>query len=396
MADDRSDEPTDNSGATGVTKPRGDTARFHQGGMHAGMPPLDPTAPPLSHFEFWRPNFFYLPIYFQIAWLSLRYWGATLPSVANPHFPDGGFFGEHKSGILDTVSEPMRRVLAPYLTARVPEAETDRNAFFQGLLARCADAGLSFPMVVKPDVGSRGAGVRLLKTPEDLRGYVDAFPAGHIIMLQAFVPYEAEAGVFYVRMPGEDKGRIFSLTLKYFPYITGDGRSTIRELIENDPRAGQIAHLYLPRHKDHLDNVLAPGEHYRLAFAGSHSRGTIFKDGADYITPEMTEAFDRVAKGIPEFHFGRFDVRFPDIADLQRGEKFLIIEINGAGSEATHIWDSRTTLWQAWSTLFEQWSLLYRIGFMNRRRGFKPMRPFTYLRAILREVWLVPQYPPTE
>lgn len=71
--------------------------------------------------------------------------------------------------------------------------------------------------------------------------------------------YEAEAGVFYVREPGGEGGRIVSLTLKYFPYVHGDGRSTLRELILADPRAGRVPHLYLPRHAARLDQVPEAG-----------------------------------------------------------------------------------------------------------------------------------------
>jgi hypothetical protein len=53
----------------------------------------------------------------------------------------------------------------------------------------------------------------------------------------------------------------------------------------------------------------------------------------------MTEAFEEIARDLPEFYFGRFDVRFPDIESLRRGEDVTVVEINGAGSEGTHIWD---------------------------------------------------------
>ncbi|MEO1083738.1 MAG: D-alanine--D-alanine ligase, partial [Acidobacteriota bacterium] len=118
----------------------------------------------------------------------------------------------------------------------------------------------------------------------------------------------------------------------------------------DDPRAGRIAHVYLPRHRDRLDRVIPRGRAFRLAFAGSHSRGTIFRDGGHYITPEMTAAFDKIADDIPEFYFGRFDVRFDKLEDLRAGRDFRIVEINGAGGEATHIWDRRTPILRAYRT----------------------------------------------
>jgi hypothetical protein len=64
----------------------------------------------------------------------------------------------------------------------------------------------------------------------------------------------------------------------------------------------------------------------------------------------MREAFDRISYDIPEFYFGRFDVRFSDFQELQQGGGFKIVEINGAGGEANHIWDRKTPILQACRT----------------------------------------------
>ncbi len=374
----------------------GDTSHFHKGGMHGGLPPLEKSAPVLSKFELWRPGFFYFPLFVQWALLGLRYRGLTLPTISNPMFPAGGLIGESKLDVLDTITDPQARALiSPYAGIPMPP-EVDLDVLWRQALDRIEADNLGWPIVAKPDVGSRGAGVRLAKTPEELRDYMAGFPRGRLVVLQAFIPYEAEAGVFYVRLPSEKKGRLYSLTLKYFPYVVGDGISTLKELIERDPRAGRMAAVYLPRHADHLDLILPEGKPFRLAFAGSHSRGTIFKDGGDYITPAMTEAFERIAQAIPEFYFGRFDVRFPTLEDLQRGENFLIIEINGAGAEATHIWDSTSSLWNAYKSLADQYALLYRIGFENRKRGFKPMPWWQVVGEYIKELRAVERYPLTE
>ena len=54
----------------------------------------------------------------------------------------------------------------------------------------------------------------------------------------------------------------------------------------------------------------ARGERVRLVFAGNHCKGAAFRDGRDLITPALTERVDWLARTIPGFHFGRFDVRF--------------------------------------------------------------------------------------
>ncbi len=364
--------------------------------IHVGMPPLDTSGRPVSFFEFWPQSIFYLPIALQWCWLALKHRGTGLAMIANPTFPDGGMAGESKVEVLDTLTGPAREKLAPYVSIRRSAGgSTSLAGDLDTALATLRDAGLSLPFVAKPDVGCRGIGVQPVREVADLAGYLLAFPEGERVILQKLVDLEPEAGVFYVKMPGAATGRIFSLTLKYFPHVIGDGRSTLRELIERDPRAGRLQHIYLPRHMKRLDMVLPEGEPFRLAFAGSHSRGTIFRNGADYITADMTRAFDRVAGGIPEFHFGRFDVRFESIDKLQRGEGFTIIEVNGAGGEATHIWDRDTRLVDAYRTLFEQNRLLFEIGARNRARGFEAPGIAALYRAWRRERRLFGLYPQT-
>jgi hypothetical protein len=210
------------------------------------------------------------------------------------------------------------------------------------------------------------------------------------------VPFEGEAGIFYCRRPGQSHGRIVSITLKYFPHVIGDGERTLRQLILGDPRAGRLSHLYLRRHTARLDDVPPPGAAIRLAFAGSHSRGAIFRNGTHLVTPEMEACFDELARRLPEFHFGRFDVRFEQFAELQRGRGFTIVEVNGAGAESTHIWDRRTTLVQAWRDLMRQYHWLFEVGHANRARGFKPMSLGDFMRDYRREKFLTPQYPATD
>lgn len=359
---------------------------------HAGMPPLA-DAPPLSRFEFWPAWLFYAPVWLWNVALSLRHLGVRLPLIANPSIAGGGVVGESKSAVLGLVQPKAQCWFAPHVAFE--RGEDAPEAACRRALDMIARAGLALPLVAKPDLGCRGAGVRPVRSEAELCAYLAAFPAGERLVLQELVDLEGEAGVFWVRLPGSARGRIISLTLKYFPYVTGDGRSTVEELIRADPRAGPLAHLYLGRHAARLSDVLPEGQPLRLAFAGSHSRGAIFRDGTDLVTAAMEARFADIAAAIPEFWYGRFDVRFGHIKDLQRGEGFRILEVNGAGAESTHIWDSRTPLGKAWADLFRQNSLLWAVGAANRARGYRPQRWRDFLRGWLRERALVPVYPPT-
>ena len=364
---------------------------------HHGMPPLELDGPALSYFEFWPMWAFYPPVMLYAAWLMLRYRGTLLPTVANPSFPGGGFYGESKAEILALAMRHVPEWVAPFIRLQRPESPAgDAEVECSSALDALAAAGLTLPVVAKPDLGCRGAGVKLVRTPQDLQAYIDGFPHGAAYLLQRLVPHEGEAGIFYCRRPGEPRGRIVSITLKYFPHVNGDGRSSLRELILADPRAGQLSHLYLRRHTARLDDVPPAGASIRLAFAGSHSRGAIFRNGTHLVTPAMETRFDAIAQAMPEFHFGRFDVRFEAFSQVQQGEGFTILEVNGAGAESTHIWDRRTGLLEAWRDLMRQYRWLFEIGAANRARGYKPMGLAAFMRDYRREKLLTPQYPATD
>ncbi len=367
---------------------------------HEGMPALDKSGPALSFFEFWPMWAFYPPVFLYVLWLMLRYRGILLPTVANPSFPGGGFFGESKAEILTLARRCIPQWVAPFIVMERPHfsnADADTlERLTRSALSQMAQAGLHLPVVAKPDLGCRGAGVKLVTTEAELRGYLKAFPGGANLLLQQLVDFEGEAGIFYCRHPGEASGRIISVTLKYFPYVTGDGVRSLRELILADARAGQLPHLYLHRHAHRLDTVPAAGESIRLAFAGSHSRGAIFRDGTHLVTAAMQDRFDAISKEMPEFYFGRYDIRFARFSDVQSGMGFTIVEANGAGSESTHIWDRSTGLIKAWRDLMKQYRLLFQIGRANVDRGFKPLTLTEFRLWHRREKMLTPLYPATD
>lgn len=188
-------------------------------------------------------------------------------------------------------------------------------------------------------------------------------------ILQKKSQYQLEAGIFYVKLPQASSGFIFSITDKKFPFVLGDGKTRLGDLILKDRRAQIIASTYFERHQDLLEYIVPNEEPFLLSECGNHCQGAIFLNGIHLSTPELLAAIEKIAIRIPDFYFGRFDVRYMDEESLRKGKKFEIIEVNGAGSEATHIWDSRTTLIQAYLILLQQWNYLFQIGASIKRTG---------------------------
>ncbi len=364
--------------------------------VHRGMPELTTTTKKsTSFFEFWPSHIIYLPIVIQWLYLALRYRSLTLPLISNPGIYLGGMVGESKSAVLALAGKKAAEHVAPYISIF--------NDKFKSIDIRLGEsidkmkaARLKFPVIAKPDMGCRGAGVKIIADEEALRNYIQEFPDKATLLLQQKIPYEAEAGIFYIRHPDRQQGEIFSMTLKYAPYVSGDGKRSLRQLIKDDQRAAKISSLYFSRHQNKLNNIIPENRAFRLAFAGSHCKGSIFRNGNTYITEKLRQKFDDISNDIDGFYYGRFDVRFESIEKLMQGENFHILEINGASSEAAHIWDVNTSFNEVYRTLFYQYRTLFYIGNINRHAGYKPPPIWQLYNAWRQEKKLVNQYPATD
>lgn len=356
-----------------------------------GMPPLDLSGRITSFFEFWPMWVLYIPVVLQWALLSLRYRSLSLPLIANPAIPLSGMVGVAKSAVFEVAGAKARRWILPWQLYQVTDAEVEQQCLV--VKRQLREAGLGFPIVAKPDIGCRGAGVKLLQDEVELVGYISSFPVGGCIQFQQLSEWDAEAGVFYVRYPDEPRGKVTSLTLKYTPYVVGDGERTLGELIAADPRAGKLLHLYRSRHAANWDRVIPAAEPFRLVFSASHCRGAIFREANDLINPKLSQSLDKIFDDIPDFYYGRLDLKFKDVASLQQGSDFVIIEINGASSESINIWDRNAGFWEAIKTLLQQYSTLFKLGHENRKRGHKTPGLLALIKAWRYETKLVKQYP---
>ena len=367
---------------------------------HAGMPALPQLSTHASLAERVPPLLFYIPTVIQWFYLGFRHGSLTLPTVSNPLIETGGLFGESKSRYLDVVRDEERKWLAPYVSIRTGVGGAAHEV--GAALGKLRTIGVGFPLVVKPDVGWRGFGVRLVHDEPALRRDIAANPSGQTLILQKYIGDEGEAGIFYVRFPEEKQGRIFSLCFRYFPHVVGDGRSSVAELVGRSPRTRWKESTHLGRDSQHrgiaaneLHRIPRAGEVVRLSFIGSNRVGGLYRDGRRYITKQLERRIDQISRGIPEFYFARFDVRFSSLDALMAGEGFSIVEINGAGSEAIHIWDPEGSILDAYKTLFEQQALLFEIGRQNRARGYVPMPLFTMLGFARKQRRLINSYPPS-
>ncbi len=316
----------------------------------------------LVRWEFWPMWAVYAPVIVQIVWLAIRYRSVSLPFSVNPCMPASGLVFESKIQILSHLEKagvPIARFEAIELELPLEEKLVRLERFMERL-------GLEYPVVLKPDVGQRGQGVVIARSEADARSFFAQQQEDTIA--QEYIG-GTEYGVFYQRFANRENGEVTSITDKRTTWVVGDGRSTLEELILRDDRAVCMAAYFLSEYESHLEAVPADGEKFMLASIGTHSRGAVFLDGADLITPELCAEVDRFSRVVEGFHFGRYDLRVPSEEALKRGEGIRVIELNGITSEPTNMYDPRHGPIFGWSSLMRQWRAIFALAKENQLAG---------------------------
>ena len=271
---------------------------------------------------------------------------------------NGGFVMDSKIEIYDLIPQKF-----------YPETKfVKEKTAFEEVKNILKKSEIKFPLIVKPDIGLRGSAVKKVGNLDELKVYHDK--ANFDYLLQDLIPYQNEVGIFYVRFPKEQHGRITGIVAKEFLIIEGDGFSTIEELIKANPRYEFQFKVLETEYGGQLQTVLTKGEKRNLVPYGNHARGAKFLDYSHLISPELTKVIDEMCLQIPEFYFGRMDVMYKNWAELEQGKNFSIVELNGAASEPTHIYDPKHSLFFAWKELARHINYMFQISVENHKRGF--------------------------
>lgn len=339
----------------------------------------------LLRHEYWNPYVLYAPLAPWIAYLAIRHRGLMTFTCANPAIEaGGGLIGESKHRIA-TALRPAGAAALP--TQLIPPGPVERR--LERLRGAMGPEGVApgYPVILKPDAGQRGFAVRLVRSEAGAEAYFREMHRAAVV--QRYDPGPHEIGCFWVRDPGSGSGRIgrvFSVTIKEFAFVRGDGAHTLEQLIYRHPRHRCQADTFLDRLGPARDLLPERGQLVRLVESGNHAQGTLFRDGAELVTPRFEEEIDRIAAAFavesPDpgwsdngLDFGRFDIRYRDEEQLRAGEDLGVVELNGTSSESTNLYDpSRSVIW-AWGVLFRQWTALYQLGHRRRAEGVRPMTP---------------------
>ncbi|MEM7691232.1 MAG: hypothetical protein AAF194_02145 [Pseudomonadota bacterium] len=281
----------------------------------------------MRHFEFWPPRLFEAPYYLALLTLCARH-RLPLRNLAKANYALD--HGELALGSKYDTQMAFAQDRFPATLRLSPSASS-----FSDAQSFATQHG--FPLIVKPEIGSVGKGVGKVKNLDQLKQLIDNLHTAHL--LQAFVEYPCEFGVFYVRKRG--KGEITGINQKHFPEVEGNGVDTLASLAARHERFSKHWPMFL---KDHdLTCVPKEGERVRLSYIGSHTMGCKFTNDSELASAKLLDALEEVCASQPGFNFGRLDVRSPSRQTLREG-KFVIIEVNGVASLPTHMFDPKHRL----------------------------------------------------
>ena len=143
----------------------------------------------LLHWEYWPFHLVYGPIYLYWFWLCLRARSFFFFNAANPSIRNGGFLMERKKEIYDIL--PKQYYPHTVLITAGTAAEK--------ILSVIQEEKFEFPLIAKPDIGMRGLSVQKIESMHELLIY--AAQSRVDFLVQSYVPWENEVGIFYYRYP---------------------------------------------------------------------------------------------------------------------------------------------------------------------------------------------------
>ena len=311
----------------------------------------------LFNWEFWPSYMFYIPNLPYAIYLALKARSFVFFSAANPSIKHSGNGSESK---FDT----LKLIPADYAPTSVL---IQKHTNFSSVKSKLEESALTYPLIAKPDVGFRGLLVEKINSELQLKSYLKKYNSITII-LQEFVNLPHECGIFYHRIPDEENGHITSITLKEYLSVTGDGTSSLLQLVRKNPRVLKHFALIKNLHADSLNQVIEKDQKMVLNVIGNHCKGSTFLDGNHLIDDSLESAIDNLVKKIPHIYYGRIDLKYESFDQLKKLEDFKIIEINGIISEPTHIYDPyRSSYFKALKEIRKHWKILFKVATTNKR-----------------------------
>lgn len=313
----------------------------------------------ISNWESWHHHVKYIPL--SPFWISycIRSGSPWFFTATNPTLTFGGFEGEGK--------KEMYEQLPPGTYPKSVYVSPDIS--FDELQDMVISEGFNYPFIAKPNIGMMGFMVRKISTPDQLQQYHNAIPADYII--QTLVDYPIEVAAFYYRIPGEKKGTLSGLLKKQPPYVTGDGRSSLLELIQSNQHIRFKQEDIIARNEAQLQTIIPLNNIFHLSVTSNRSQAGLVEGIDNEITDTLRDLMDKWSLYKGSLFYGRYDIKCASLAAFKEGKDFSILEFNGTGAGIQHITGNNYSFLKAIGIILHHWKMMYKISRENRKLGVK-------------------------
>lgn len=311
----------------------------------------------IKNWEQWPFKILYAPIAPAWVWYMIRSRAVWFFTPSNPKLTFGGLDGEPK--------KEMHDLLPPELCPAFFNVKPSDG--FSAIKEKMKNTGITYPLIVKPEVGGQGILFRKIENEEHLKEYHSKIPVEYFI--QEFIEYPMEVSLFYYRYPNEKKGAITGFLQKVPMRVTGDGVHNLGELLLKNVKTKKRQAELKQKHEINFNKVIPAGEVYILSHAGNHNRGADFFDLSAEINDDLVTMLDNISLCINDFFYGRYDIMCNSIEELKQGKNFVILEYNGCGAEPNHFYDTGYTLIGAYKEILKHWKILFEISRYNHQQG---------------------------
>lgn len=204
-----------------------------------------------------------------------------------------------------------------------------------------------FPLVIKPANGNhgRGATIEIVDEEQARRAFLRAKKYGERLIVEKFI----QGNDYRVLVIN---GRFVAAALRTPASITGDGRQTIRALIEaenQNPRRGEghenvrtkivaddVTREWLQKKGYTLQSILPPGQVLRLKPTANLSTGGTAIDVTDEVHPQNIPVFERIARTIGLDVCG-IDIIAPGLSTPLKENGGAVLEVNAAPGFRMHL-----------------------------------------------------------
>ncbi len=327
-----------------------------------------------SKWEFRPGNISDIPVYIYYLYLVIKSWSLFFFSNINPCMQFSWFSWTSK---YEDLKKFDKNIIPKTIFIKNWESITD-------IINNISKNDLKYPLIAKPDFGRTWRDIMKLNNTDDIQSYLLHIKEDFLI--QEFIDYPMEFGIFYYRFPNKDFWHISWITEKCFMFIKWDWKQKFCELIINHPRAKFYYKDLQLKHSSKRDEIIPEWKEIQLNYIWNHVRWSVFYDKSDLNNDILEKVFDDLSKSLNWFYFWRYDIKVKEIKDLYTGN-FKIIEVNWIWSLPVHNLDPNYGMINAYKEIFRHRDIIYKISKINYKRWYKYLT-IKQARQIIKKHWI--------